>query len=131
MGEKVIKLRGHHLFNIGFVIINKRSLEEEIKELESAGFSKEFAVNLYNICKEITENEDLQIRIVDTIDDICSYCNKKNLDCTYHHSSGCEDEDHWISRISGLNLSKIYSAKQIIKAIMPSNMWKEFLKDYK
>jgi hypothetical protein len=120
MDEEILKLRGHHLETPG-LNLSAEQLQNHFVQWNYINSSDHpFAAHVYELFKELRENPNQLVRIIDQPDDICLFCPK---DC----KDNLAPQDRQVARWLNLEIGKVYTSKQILESFEPQ---KTIFKEY-
>jgi hypothetical protein len=110
-----VALRGHHLRILNrFSFLDEESRKKWVRQFMFRwGYGKQHTDYVINILKKIVKSDDIKIKIVSTLDDICKECKLKKSICR----RDIDEYDLNTSTNIGLKIDKIYSSKYILKKL--------------
>jgi len=139
MAKEIVHLRGHHLrilYEYAYFSVyhkdnpklrewrTKKKDERVIRAAVEDGHSKKHGVNATNILKKAVRS-DVNIRLTDTLDDICATCNNKNKKMCKEfipYDISAAAEDRAIIYFFGLK-KREYTSKLIIKKLLKKELY--------
>lgn len=109
-----IKIRGHHLPILSYVLWSDQVAKRDLEELRPALGTHEQNQRVIDIYKRMIENPNLEIIIIDSFDDICGICLKKGVNC----SSSLKDLDNYLANhYYGLSCRTKYLSNEVIRKL--------------
>ncbi len=111
MGQ-VIKIRGHHIPGIleYFRLKDRKSKRDPFRKLRIEGYDGDYIEYKQKLCEQLYANPEQQIRIVNTLDDLCGVCSeKRNKNCT-----NLLFTDAWIAGEHGFVCGETYFAREFL-----------------
>jgi len=118
----MITIRPHHLkilcgYLHNFNLVRLQCIDNK--------YTDGFVDEIYNLCIKISNTKDLKIKIIPTIDTICSICLKKSprsrtKDCS---SQKFHLEEYESASFYNIDIYKIYSSKELLDHIVNSTAY--------
>ena len=105
-----VALRGHH---IEFLHVSLLGAEAKEK-IDFHGYGEKFIQNYIKVLKKISSS-NLRVKIVDTLDNICSHCDVQRDRKCDNAAAVLYDKDQ--AQEYGLEINKIYTSRQILEQI--------------
>ena len=125
MKKEIITLRGHHLYGL-YVYKREQDAKEYNKNILNIlrgkkdypphfqyGYTEEEKANMRNLFERILKNKDISIKINDSLDDICTNCQRKRESCI----GDKEGIDKMTIDLVELDNGKTYSQEEILKKL--------------
>jgi len=98
-----MKIRGHHLLcMLGFM---------------GLGYDEKFILNMVKIIKQLNNEQDMLIKVVDSVDKICCACpNNVNGECTEEEYPGSvKGKDRAVLEVLDIRSGEILSYREVTK----------------
>ena len=108
-------MRGHHVYFLHMSLLGAEA-QREINSLRYGygGYGKKYIQNYIEVLKKISSS-NLRVKIVDTLDDICSHCDVQRDRKCDNAAAALYDKNQ--AQEYGLEINKIYTSRQILEQI--------------
>lgn len=111
--NETINLRAHHIKHLHRAVLHGADVQTMSKYISPyLGETIDFEVGIY---RQIIQNPDIQIKIIDSLDVLCKNgCPKLRSECTGQLG---KDADANAAKLYNLKIGKIYSSKDLVSEL--------------